>query len=162
MYVSTFTMTGIIGVALLIWAYLAAFVASRRRLLSNSTFVAQAAVLFMVLLALDLTYFVGYSSGAISGLILGLACGITGIAIQGPASPGRDTSEVSQPDEPDIDTDEPDIDPDEADTDQADTDEAEPDEAPSAPAEEWAPARSLMADPFPLLTGPESSPPAQS
>lgn len=144
MYVSTFTMTGIIGVALLIWAYLAAFVACRRRLLSSSAFVGQAALLFMVLLALDLTYFVGYSSGAVSGLILGLACGLTGTAIQDPASTGPDKRAVAESDEADTDA-----------------DEAESDEVSSPPARERAPAPTLMADPFHLLSGPEASPPAQ-
>ncbi len=55
---------------------------------------------------------------------------------------------------------------DEADTDEAESDEAEADdtdadEASSPPARERAPARTLIADPFHLLTGPESSPPAQ-
>ncbi len=139
MYVSTFTMTGIIGIALLVWAYLAAFVACRRRLLSNSTFVGQAAVLFMVLLALDLTFFVGYPSAAISGLILGLACGFAGAALPGPVPAGPDKSAVGESDEADTDA----------------------DEASSPPARERAPARTLIADPFHLLTGPESSPPAQ-
>jgi len=74
-YVWTFTMTGIIGLALLVWVYVTALRKSRRRLRSRSAFVSQAALLFTALLALQLTFFVGYSSGGLVGLMLGLACG---------------------------------------------------------------------------------------
>jgi hypothetical protein len=42
---------------------------------SPSVFVGQAALLFTALLALQFTFFVGYSSGGLVGLMLGLACG---------------------------------------------------------------------------------------
>jgi hypothetical protein len=74
-YVWTFTMTGIIGLALLVWVYVTTLRKSRRRLRSPSAFVGQVALLFTALLALQLTYFVGYSSGGLVGLMLGLACG---------------------------------------------------------------------------------------
>jgi len=74
-YVWTFSMTGIIGLALLVWVYVTALRKSRRRLRSRSAFVSQAALLFTALLALQLTFFVGYSSGGLVGLMLGLACG---------------------------------------------------------------------------------------
>jgi O-antigen ligase len=74
-YLWTFTMTGIIGLALLVWVYVKALRKSRRRLRSPSDFVGQAALLFTALLALQLTFFVGYSSGGLVGLMLGLACG---------------------------------------------------------------------------------------
>jgi hypothetical protein len=74
-YVWTFTMTGIIGLALLMWVYVTTLRKSRRRLRSPSAFVGQVALLFTALLALQLTYFVGYSSGGLVGLMLGLACG---------------------------------------------------------------------------------------
>jgi hypothetical protein len=74
-YVWTLTMTGIIGLALLVWVYVQALRKSRRRLRSLSAFVGQAALLFTALLALQLTFFVGYSSGSLVGLMLGLACG---------------------------------------------------------------------------------------
>ena len=74
-YVWTFTMTGIIGLALLVWVYITALRKSRRRLRSPSAFVGQVALLFTALLALQLTFFVGYSSGGLVGLMLGLACG---------------------------------------------------------------------------------------
>jgi hypothetical protein len=74
-YVWTLSSTGIIGLALLVWVYATALRKSRRRLRSRSAFVGQAALLFTALLALQLTYFVGYSSGGLVGLMLGLACG---------------------------------------------------------------------------------------
>jgi O-antigen ligase len=74
-YVWTLTMTGIIGLALFVWVYATALRKSRRRLRSPSAFVGQAALLFTALLALQLTFFVGYSSGGLVGLMLGLACG---------------------------------------------------------------------------------------
>ncbi|MGA3354463.1 MAG: hypothetical protein ABSD85_14965 [Acidimicrobiales bacterium] len=74
-YVWTFTITGISGLALLVWVYVTALRKSRRRLRSPSAFVGQAALLFTALLALQLTFFVGYSSGGLVGLMLGLACG---------------------------------------------------------------------------------------
>jgi hypothetical protein len=74
-YVWTFTMTGIIGLALLVWVYLTALRKCRRRLRASSVFVGQVALLFTALLALQLTFFVGYSSGGLVGLMLGLTCG---------------------------------------------------------------------------------------
>jgi hypothetical protein len=74
-YVWTLSSTGIIGLALLVWVYVTALRKSRRRLRSASVFVGQVALLFTALLALQLTYFVGYSSGGLVGLMLGLACG---------------------------------------------------------------------------------------
>ena len=74
-YVWTFSMTGIIGLALLVWVYFTALRKSRRRLRSPSAFIGQVALLLTALLALQLTFFVGYSSGGLVGLMLGLACG---------------------------------------------------------------------------------------
>jgi hypothetical protein len=73
-YVSALDETGVVGVALLLWAYVAALRRSRRRLRSPSAFVGQVALLFAVVLPLQLTYFIGYSEGAVVGLMLGLAC----------------------------------------------------------------------------------------
>ena len=84
-YVWTFTMTGIIGLALLVWVYVTALRKSRRRLRSPSAFVGQVALLFTALLALQLTYFVGYSSGGLVGLMLGLACGFVHGSKQNPS-----------------------------------------------------------------------------
>ena len=72
-YISVLDETGIIGVALLVWVYMRALRKSRRRLRSSSAFVSQVALLFTALLALQLTYFIGYSEGALVGLMLGLA-----------------------------------------------------------------------------------------
>jgi hypothetical protein len=74
-YLWTFATTGIIGLALLVCVYFTALRKSRRRLRSPSAFVGQAALLLTALLALQLTFFVGYSSGGLVGLMLGLACG---------------------------------------------------------------------------------------
>jgi O-antigen ligase len=74
-YLWTLSMTGIIGLALLLWVYVTALRKSRRRLRSPSAFVGQVALLFTALLALQLTFFVGYSSGGLVGLMLGIACG---------------------------------------------------------------------------------------
>jgi O-Antigen ligase len=77
MYVSMLTMTGIIGLALFLWVYVAALRTTRRRLRSASPFVGEAALLFTAVLALQLTFFIGYSSGTLVGLMLGLSCGFT-------------------------------------------------------------------------------------
>ena len=74
-YVETLTLTGVIGLALLVWVYVRALRKSRRRWRSPSAFVGQVALLFTALLALQLTYFVAYSEAAFVGLTLGLACG---------------------------------------------------------------------------------------
>jgi hypothetical protein len=74
-YVSSLIGTGIIGLALLVWVYVRALRKSRRRSRSPSAFVGQVALLLATLLALQLTFFVGYSSGTLVGLMLGLACG---------------------------------------------------------------------------------------
>lgn len=84
-YVWTFTITGIIGLALLVWVCVSALRKSRRRLRSPSAFVGQAALLFTALLALQLTFFVGYSSGGLVGLMLGLACGFVHGSDQDPS-----------------------------------------------------------------------------
>jgi hypothetical protein len=84
-YVWTFTTTGIMGLALLVWVYVTALRKSRRRLRSPSGFVGQAALLFTALLALQLTFFVGYSSGGLVGLMLGLACGFVNGSDQDPS-----------------------------------------------------------------------------
>ncbi|MHB8296902.1 MAG: hypothetical protein ACYDH5_20295 [Acidimicrobiales bacterium] len=72
-YVSLLLHTGIIGLVLLAWVYLAALLQARQRLRSPSPFVSQLAVLLTVLLALQLTFFVAYSEGVLAGLTLGLA-----------------------------------------------------------------------------------------
>lgn len=74
-YVSTLTMTGILGVILLMGLHVAAIRRSRQVSSSPSSFVGRAALLFTALLALQLVYFVGYSTGSIAGIVLGLACG---------------------------------------------------------------------------------------
>jgi O-antigen ligase len=85
-YVTALDETGILGVALLVWAYVTALRKSRRRLRSPSAFVGNVALLFTALLALQLTYFIGYSEGAIVGLMLGLACGfVHGSPPRGPS-----------------------------------------------------------------------------
>jgi O-antigen ligase len=87
-YVWTFATTGIMGLALLVWVYVTTLRKSRRRLRSPSAFLGQVALLFTALLALQLTYFVGYSSGGLVGLMLGLACGFVHRSEQDP-SPDR-------------------------------------------------------------------------
>ena len=72
-YVSTLTMIGLLGLALLLGVYVTALRGSRRALRSPSPFVGQVALLFIAMLALKLTYSVGYSLAALGGLILGLA-----------------------------------------------------------------------------------------
>ncbi len=84
-YVWTFTMTGIIGLGLLVWVYVTVLRKSRRRLRSSSAFVSQVALLLTALLALQLTFFVGYSSGGLVGLMLGLACGFVHGSDQDPS-----------------------------------------------------------------------------
>lgn len=74
-YVSALDLTGLVGVVLLLWVYAAAFRRCRKRLRSPSPFITQGALLFMVLLALQLTYFIAYSEGALVGLGLGLTWG---------------------------------------------------------------------------------------
>ena len=74
-YVESLTMTGIIGLTLLLWAYVIALRKHRLRLRSPSAFVGQAALMFIALLALQLTYLITYSEGTLVGLMLGLACG---------------------------------------------------------------------------------------
>jgi O-Antigen ligase len=75
-YVSALEETGLIGLVLLVWVYASAITRSRRRLRSPTAFVSQIALLFMALLALQLTDFVAYSQGAIAGMMLGLALGM--------------------------------------------------------------------------------------
>jgi len=87
-YVSTLTGTGLIGLALLIWLYVVALRRSRRQLRSPSAFVGQVALLFVTILALQLTYFVGYSSGGLVGLMLGLACGFVPASDEAPPAEG--------------------------------------------------------------------------
>ena len=74
-YVSTLDLVGLIGLSLLAWVCGSTLVWSRRRLRATSPFIAQAGVLFVALLALQIVYFFGYSIGALAGLVLGLACG---------------------------------------------------------------------------------------
>ena len=89
-YVSTLDIAGLIGLSLLVWAYGSTLASSRRSLRATSSFVAQAGLLFTVLLALQLVYFIGYSVGALAGLMLGLACAF----VRGSGGTGR--SIVSQ------------------------------------------------------------------
>jgi hypothetical protein len=74
-YVSTLDLVGLIGLSLLAWVCGSTLVSSRRRLRATSPFIAQAGLLFVALLALQIVYFFGYSIGALAGLVLGLACG---------------------------------------------------------------------------------------
>jgi hypothetical protein len=74
-YVSTLDLVGLIGLSLLAWVCGSTLVWSRRRLRATSPFIAQAGLLFVALLALQMVYFFGYSIGALAGLVLGLACG---------------------------------------------------------------------------------------
>jgi hypothetical protein len=74
-YVSTLDRVGLIGLSLLAWLCGSLLIWSRRRLRATAPFIAQAALLFMALLALQVIYFFGYSIGALAGLVLGLACG---------------------------------------------------------------------------------------
>jgi hypothetical protein len=74
-YVSALDETGLVGVALLVWLYAAAFRRCRKRLRSPSPFISQGALMLIVLLALQLTYFIAYSEGTLVGLTLGLAWG---------------------------------------------------------------------------------------
>ena len=74
-YVESLTMTGLMGLALLVSAYVMALTRHRRRLRSPSAFVGRAALMFTALLALQLTYLIAYSEGTLVGLMLGLACG---------------------------------------------------------------------------------------
>jgi hypothetical protein len=85
-YVSTLTMIGLIGLALLLGVYVHALRGIRRALRSPSSFVGQVALLFISMLALQLTYSVGYSLGALAGMILGLACAFVRGNIQEPPS----------------------------------------------------------------------------
>jgi len=74
-YVSTLDLTGLVGVILLLWLYLAAIKRCRKRLRALSPFVNQSALLFIVLMAVQLTFFIGYSEGILVGLMVGLAWG---------------------------------------------------------------------------------------
>jgi len=72
MYVSTLDFLGVIGLGALLAAYWFAFVASRRRLRSDRPLVSQLALLFVAWTAMQATFFVGYSTGAFAGMLLGL------------------------------------------------------------------------------------------
>lgn len=74
-YLESLTHTGLAGVALLLYLCLSCIGRIRRKLRTSDPFIAEGAVLFLSLLALDMIYFVGYSEGAFVGLLLGLACG---------------------------------------------------------------------------------------
>jgi hypothetical protein len=73
-YVSTLDLVGLIGLSLLAWVCGSTLVWSRRRMRATSPFIAQAGLLFVALLALQIVYFFDYSIGALAGLVLGLAC----------------------------------------------------------------------------------------
>jgi hypothetical protein len=84
-YVSALDLTGLVGIALLVWLYAAAFRRCVRRLRSPSPFVGQSALLFIALLALQLTFFIAYSEGVLVGIMLGLAWGFVHGGDQAPA-----------------------------------------------------------------------------
>jgi hypothetical protein len=96
-YVSALDETGLFGVALLLWAYASALRRSRRRLRSPSPFIGRVALLFTVLLALQLTYFIGYSEGAVVGIMLGLAFGFVHGGNQDPSVSDRGDREAATP-----------------------------------------------------------------
>jgi hypothetical protein len=84
-YVSALDLTGLLGIVLLVWVYAAALRRCRRRLRSRSPLVGQSALLFIVLLALQLTFFIAYSEGLLVGIMLGLAWGFVNGGDQDPA-----------------------------------------------------------------------------
>lgn len=77
MYVSALGITGVIGLGLLLWVYAATIRRTRRRMRSPSPFTGRVALLLTTVLALQLTFFIGYSSGAFVGMMLGIACAFT-------------------------------------------------------------------------------------
>jgi hypothetical protein len=64
---------------------------------SPSPFIGRVALLFTVLLALQLTYFIGYSEGAVVGIMLGLAFGFVHGGNQDPSVSDRGDREAATP-----------------------------------------------------------------
>jgi hypothetical protein len=84
-YVSALDLTGLVGIVLLVWLYAAALRRCFRRLRSAYPLVGQSALLFIALLALQLTFFIAYSEGVLVGIMLGLAWGFVHGGDQDPA-----------------------------------------------------------------------------
>jgi hypothetical protein len=88
MYVTTFSLVGVTGLVTLILAHVRSLRSRRRPNESGERGDGRVALLFVTLVAAQLVFFIGYSLGALAGLVLGLACGFRSVPVASRRSTG--------------------------------------------------------------------------